>query len=133
MTVAVYCRVSTNKDDQLNSLENQRTYFEHVAEEKGYTIYEIYADQGITGTKLRRPEFERMLKDAGLDIITVSASDRDKRKKSQHTYYIASDRTPKFNLILVKNTSRFARNILSMEIINRLNEKKLVFISWSKT
>ena len=125
MTVAVYCRVSTNKNDQLNSLENQRTYFEHAAEEKGYTIYEIYADQGITGTKLRRPEFERMLKDAGLDIITVSASDRDKRKKTQHTYYIASDRTPKFNLILVKNTSRFARNILSMEIISRLKEKSV--------
>ena len=68
--VAAYCRVSTKSDDQENSFENQKSYFEREYQNNpDYTLYDIYADKGITGTTLqKRPDFNRMLTDAGLDI-----------------------------------------------------------------
>jgi DNA invertase Pin-like site-specific DNA recombinase len=59
---AMYLRVS--RDDQ--TTENQRLVLARVAEHRGWTISEIYEDQGISGAKGRdqRPAFDRMLKDA---------------------------------------------------------------------
>lgn len=79
-----YARVSTDKEDQLNSLEMQKEFFDEYAGEKGFELVKIYADEGITGTKLRnRKEFQRMLLDAEGN---------------------------KFDVLLVKDVSRFARN-----------------------
>lgn len=47
--VAVYCRVSTDHEDQKNSIENQRLYFEdYVKQYKGWKLVDIYADEGIS-------------------------------------------------------------------------------------
>ena len=55
MKVAAYCRVSTDKDDQANSFESQRRYFhEYIARQPGWELYEIYADEGITGTSTKK-------------------------------------------------------------------------------
>ena len=64
--VAVYCRVSTDKDDQLNSLQAQRRYFkEYIERQPDWTLYKIYADEGITGTSTKkREQFRRMISDA---------------------------------------------------------------------
>lgn len=79
-----YARVSTDKEDQLNSLEMQKEFFDDYADEKGMELVKVYADEGITGTKLRnRKEFQCMLLDA------------------EHN---------KFDVLLVKDVSRFARN-----------------------
>ncbi len=60
-----YARVSTDKEDQLNSLETQKEYFDDYANEKGMELVNIYADEGISGTKLKnRKEFQKMLLDA---------------------------------------------------------------------
>ena len=85
--MAVYCRVSTEKDDQLNSLEAQRRYFkEYIEQQPGWTLHKIYADEGITGTSVKkREQFKRMLRDA---------------------------QSGAFALILTKEVSRFSRNIL---------------------
>ncbi len=68
--VAAYCRVSTKSDDQENSFENQKNYFEREYKNNpDYLFYGLYADRGITGTTLKkRPDFNRMLTDAGLDV-----------------------------------------------------------------
>ena len=85
--VASYCRVSTDKDDQANSFESQRHYFkEYIERQPDWELYEVYADEGITGTSTKkRAAFNRMTNDAHLG---------------------------KFKLIITKEVSRFSRNIL---------------------
>ena len=51
LKVAYYGRVSTDKDDQLNSLENQQNYFEDmIKENKNWIFTRGYIDEGISGT-----------------------------------------------------------------------------------
>lgn len=85
--VASYCRVSTDKDDQANSFENQQRYFrEYIESKPDWELYEVYADEGITGTSTKkRTQFNRMMNDAY---------------------------EGKFQLIITKEVSRFSRNIL---------------------
>lgn len=83
--VAAYCRVSTDKDDQANSFESQKLYFEeYIKRNPDWELYEIYADEGLSGTNTKkRVAFNKMIADAHLG---------------------------KFNLIITKEVSRFARN-----------------------
>lgn len=85
--VASYCRVSTDRDDQANSFESQQRYFkEYIDRQPDWELYEVYADEGITGTSTKkRAAFNRMIADAHFG---------------------------KFQLILTKEVSRFSRNIL---------------------
>ena len=54
--IAAYCRVSTDKEDQLNSLETQKQFFAEYVERTGDKLVRVYADEGISGTKLKRSE-----------------------------------------------------------------------------
>lgn len=92
--VAAYCRVSTDADDQINSLENQRAYFARcIAQNPEWELAEIYADKGVTGTSVRgRAAFMRMIDDA---------------------------QRGRFDLILTKEISRFARNTLDSVLYTR--------------
>ena len=87
MKVAGYCRVSTEKEDQAGSFASQQRFFrDYIEHHPGWELYEIYADEGITGTsRKKRVQFNRMMHDAG-----------------EH----------KFRLILTKEISRFSRNVL---------------------
>lgn len=87
INVASYCRVSTDKDDQSNSFESQQRYFrEYINRQPDWNLYDVYADEGITGTSTKkRTEFNRMMNDAYMG---------------------------RFKLILTKEVSRFSRNIL---------------------
>ena len=66
MKVAAYCRVSTDREDQANSFESQQRYFrDYIRAQPGWTLYRIYADEGITGTSTaRRTAFHQMIRDA---------------------------------------------------------------------
>ena len=66
MKVAAYCRVSTDKEDQCNSLESQKAYFEqYIERHSDWELSEIYADEGISGTSTKkRAAFNRMMNDA---------------------------------------------------------------------
>ena len=65
MNIAAYCRVSTDKADQLNSLEAQKEFFSEYTKRTGDTLVRLYADEGISGTKIKnRKEFLRMMADA---------------------------------------------------------------------
>ena len=85
--VCAYCRVSTEQDDQLNSLENQKRYFEeYISRNVEWEFCGLYVDEGISGTSVeKRADFQRMIKDA---------------------------EARKFDLLLTKEISRFARNTL---------------------
>ena len=87
LNVAYYARVSTDKDDQLNSLENQSKYFKDLIQEnKNWTLVGEYIDEGISGTQvLKRDEFLKMINDSKLE---------------------------KIDLILTKEISRFSRNVI---------------------
>ena len=84
MKIAAYCRVSTDRDEQLDSLEHQKEFFTEFAVKNGHNLIRLYADEGITGTSLKkRGEFQHLLQDAKLGI---------------------------FEMVVVKDISRFARN-----------------------
>lgn len=88
MNIAAYCRVSTDKSDQLNSLEAQKEFFAEYTQRTGDTLVRLYADEGISGTKIKnRREFLRMMADA-----------------EQHL----------FDMVVVKDISRFARNTVDL-------------------
>jgi len=99
--VVAYCRVSTDHEDQKNSLENQRLYFEeYVSQHKDWQLIEVYADEGISGTSLKkRNEFNRMYKD---------------RLKE------------KYDIILTKEVCRFARN--TVDTLEKTREFKKIGI-----
>lgn len=85
LRVAAYARVSTEKDDQINSLASQKNYFaDYISNQSNMELSNVYFDEGISGTQTRKRDgFNQMIKDA-----------------------IGG----KFNLILTKEVSRFARN-----------------------
>ena len=66
LRVAYYARVSTDKDDQLNSLENQQSYFEDmIADNHNWISCGGYIDEGISGTAVKnRTSFLKMIEDA---------------------------------------------------------------------
>lgn len=97
--VAAYCRVSTEKDEQLNSLEVQRKYFDElIASHSEWEYVEVYYDEGISGTSTKkRTGFNKMIADA-----------------------LAG----KIDMIIVKSISRFARNTVdSIQTIRNLKDK----------
>lgn len=85
LRVAAYCRVSTDEEDQLNSLETQMQYYSSkIAENPNWTLVGIYADEGITGTRTdKREQFMKLMRDC---------------------------QKGKVDYIMTKSTTRFARN-----------------------
>ena len=94
MKVAIYCRLSEedrNKQfetDDSNSIQNQKAMLLQYAMEQGWELYNIYSDDDYTGSDRRRPEFNRLLKDA---------------------------EAHKFDIILCKTQSRFTRELELVE------------------
>lgn len=88
MNIAAYCRVSTDKEDQINSLEAQKEFFSEYTKRTGDNLIQLYADEGISGTKVKnRKEFLHMMADAERGV---------------------------FDMLVVKDISRFARNTVDL-------------------
>ena len=85
LRVAAYCRVSSDSADQKHSYATQiRAYTEKIGGHEGWELVDVYADEGLTGTRMdQREDFNRMLADC---------------------------RKGKIDKVLVKSISRFARN-----------------------
>ncbi len=100
MNIAAYCRVSTDKSDQINSLETQKKFFDEYTEKNGHTLVKLYADEGISGTKIKnRKEFLRLMRDANHGV---------------------------FEMVVVKDISRFARN--TVDLLNSTRQLKALNI-----
>ena len=87
MRVTYYARVSSEKDEQLNSLGNQITYYEDfIKKNQNWTYVEGYIDEGLSAaTTKKRENFHRMVDDGKAGL---------------------------FDFIITKEISRFARNTL---------------------
>ena len=87
LRVTFYARVSTDKDEQLNSLENQVQYYtEFIQSKPNWTYCSGYIDEGISGTSTKkRDSFNRMIADA---------------------------KAGRFDFIITKEISRFSRSTL---------------------
>ena len=99
LRVAAYCRVSTDKDDQLNSLSAQQRFFRsYVKEHAGWVLVDIVADEGLSGTSIKhRPRFAELIRRALAGEI---------------------------DLIVTKEVSRFARNTVdTLQVTRQLKEK----------
>lgn len=120
MKVAIYTRVSTDKKEQKLSFQSQSEYYTQYCLEKGYDLYHIYADEGITGTKKDRKEFINMMLEAGLDV--------ERNKSNKIISFEKSDREPKFNYILMKDITRFSRNLNIIDTVRALRDKKVYLI-----
>lgn len=94
LRVAIYVRLSEedrvkrNKEDDSISIQNQKNMLVQYAQEQGWEIYDIYNDEDYPGADRKRPEYNRILKDA--------------EKK-------------KFDIILCKTQSRFTRELELVE------------------
>lgn len=97
LRVAAYARVSSASDDQLNSFASQtQHYISLISSNENWSLVDIYADEGITGTSVdKREDFKRLLADCRRGLV---------------------DR------ILVKSISRFARN--TTECLEAIRELK---------
>ena len=78
LKVTYYCRVSTDSDVQLNSLDNQLEYYEnYIKSKENWTFVDGYIEEGITGTRAdKRPSFMRMIKDAKLNKFNLIITKR---------------------------------------------------------
>lgn len=99
LRVAAYCRVSSDSSDQLHSYAAQiRYYTDMIQNHDGWELVDVYADEGITGTRMdKREDLNRLLSDC---------------------------RKGKIDKVLVKSISRFARNtrdcLASLRELSRL-------------
>ena len=90
--VAAYCRVSTDHEDQANSFESQQRYFrQYIERNPDWELYEIFADEGISGTNTKkRSEFKRMIacaKEGDFDLIITKEISRFSRNTLDSIYY----------------------------------------------
>lgn len=87
LRVTFYARVSTDSDEQINSLVNQKQYYKNlISQNKNWTYVEGYVDEGLSAaTTKKRESFHSMISDAKLG---------------------------KFDLVITKEITRFARNTL---------------------
>lgn len=80
LRVCAYCRVSTEEEEQANSLENQMEHYEEeIRSNPSYEFAGIYHDFGISGFKENRPGFQKMLqaaRDHEIDLIITKSVSR---------------------------------------------------------
>ena len=96
MKIAAYCIVSTEKEAQIDSLEKQIEFFNEFTKKNGYELYKLYADEGISGKQIKhRKQFQQMMIDA---------------------------KAKKFDKVVVKDVSRFARN--TVDLLQSVRELK---------
>ena len=102
MKVAIYCRLSHedydkfHENDKIQSIQNQKSMLINYAIEMNCDIYNIYCDEDYSGIDSKRPEFNKLLKDA---------------------------KSHKFDIVLCKTQSRFTRD---MEIVEKYLHNKFI-------
>ena len=96
--VAAYARVSNDKESMIESLAAQVSYYSaHIQRNPQWIYVGVYADEGLTGTKDNRPEFQRLIADCFAG---------------------------KIDMVITKSLSRFSRNTLdTLNILRELKQK----------
>ena len=93
MRTAAYCRVSTNKAEQLDSYGAQQEFFKDYCQRHGFNLLRIYGDEGKSGTKIKnRKQLLELLSDAEQGL---------------------------YDIVLIKDPSRLARNTVDFLTVVR--------------
>lgn len=104
--VGGYIRVSTERQVEGYSIEGQITQIEQYCQFNSYELVDIYADRGISGKSMNRPELQRMLNDA---------------------------KNGKLDCVMVYKTNRLARNTSDLlTIVEELHRQNVEFFSLSE-
>lgn len=104
--VGGYIRVSTERQVEGYSIEGQITQIEQYCQFNGYELVDIYADRGISGKSMNRPELQHMLNDA---------------------------KNGKLDCVMVYKTNRLARNTSDLlTIVEELHRQNVEFFSLSE-
>ena len=87
--VGIYCRLSNDdeRDGESVSIENQKLLLTQYVKDRGWNLVDTYIDDGYSGTNFKRPGVQRLIADAEAKRI---------------------------NIILVKDLSRFGRNVVEI-------------------
>lgn len=123
LNVAAYCRVSTEKEEQENSLENQTTHYKNEIEANpNWTLVDVFVDFGVSGLNdTKRTEFMRMIEmceKGKIDLILTKSISRFARNQLDCLSYIRK--------LKLKNIGiRFDK-----EGINTLEPSSEIFLSW---
>lgn len=105
-SVGAYIRVSTERQVEGYSIEGQITQIEQFCNFSGYNLIDVYADRGISGKSMNRPELQRMLQDA---------------------------KNGKLNCVIVYKINRLARNTSDLlSIVEELHRQNVEFFSLSE-
>ena len=138
LRVAYYARVSTDKDDQLISLENQQNYFEEmINENKNWIFAGSFIDEGISGTAVKnRDSFLRMIETAQagkIDLVLtkeISRFSRNTVDSIKYTEYLLSHGVIVYflsdNLNTIQEDSEFRLTIMSslaQDEVRKLSER----------
>ena len=95
-TAALYCRLSRddNMDSESNSIQNQKKILQKAAKDKGYTDTIFFVDDGITGTTMKRPGFQKMI--AAIEAGYISAVFVKDLSRLGHNYIEVGKLTEEF-------------------------------------
>ncbi|HGI4125711.1 TPA: recombinase family protein, partial [Streptococcus agalactiae] len=126
---AIYCRLS--KDDEQKgesaSIQNQKELLENYVKSRGWSIYDVYIDDGYTGLNTNRPSFQRLIRDIEnkkVDIVITKDLSRLGRNYLQTGYY-TENFFPKNNvryIALNDGVDTFQENNEIVPFKNVLNE-----------
>jgi len=103
--VALYARVSTEEQSEGQSIDSQVAELERFAAQNGWTVHGRYIDEGWSGALLSRPELDRLRDDAAQGL---------------------------FDVVLVNDVDRMARDVMHLGVIKRDLEKKQIRVIFRK-
>jgi len=134
--VAAYCRVSTNKDDQLESLDAQKKHYEQVIKGNDHwTFAGIYYDEGLSAMKMKtRPELMKMLDDCKqgkIDLVQVKSISRLSRNVTDYLSIIRDLNARNIGIFFEReniNTLKESDEFM-LSVLSSLAESELVSIS----
>lgn len=134
MRIAAYCRVSTGNEEQLDSLKNQKEFFIRYATENKHDLIAIYADEGISGTSLKkRNEFQRMMYDASnrqFDVVVVKDISRFSRNTVDFLQAIRELKSYGINTVFVNsNMESFGESEFILTVFSALAQEESINIS----
>lgn len=129
---AIYARFSTDKQRE-ESIEAQDRACREYAAKNGLALAETYADRAMSGKNDKRPEFQRMLKDASLDrfeFVLVHKYNRFARRMSDHVRY--EDKLNSYGVQLVAVAEDFGKGkeaVIMKALMRSLSEYYIIDLS----
>ena len=132
MRAVIYARFSTDKQREESIEAQERACREYAAAHK-YTVVELYADRAASGKNDRRPNFQRMMRDAKsqrFDVVLVHKYNRFARRMSDHVRY--EDKLNSYGIQLIAVAEDFGTGkeaVIMKALMRSLSEYYIIDLS----